>query len=140
MSSITRFLKKNQQPILGILILLCVVGMFRMMATSVAQSANRQVDIDIPKHLPIKVKFKKEKEQAIKSMGNEKWLRDFELEVENTGTKPIYFLHLMVILPETRTESGDQVMFPLYYGPEIGNIRTKPDPTDVPNKPGIICV
>src|SRR5262249_29951190 len=105
--------------------------------SSTAHSQFRTVNIDIPKHLPIKVQLKKEKESAIKEMNNANWLRDFELEVENTGTKPIYFLSLLVIRPETRNETGLQIAFPLNYGRnELSKIRPKAESTDVPIRPG----
>src|SRR5256886_2138983 len=45
----------------------------------------------IKKNVPIKVNVKKEKEESFKDLNNEKWVREFELEVTNTGDKPIYF-------------------------------------------------
>jgi hypothetical protein len=56
------------------------------------EKEERQLEDAIPKHVPIKVKIKAEKEKAFKDLHNEKWLRDLEIEVTNTGTKPIYFL------------------------------------------------
>jgi hypothetical protein len=70
------------------------------------------------------------------SLKNEKWAREFELEVTNTGTKPIYALDLLVLTDDTAA-AGSPVVFPLYYGRnELGDIRTKAEPTDVPIKPG----
>src|SRR5881396_2315597 len=56
------------------------------------QQEERQVEDSIPKHVPIKVKLKREKEAKFKDLNNSDWLRDFELEVTNTSNKPIYFL------------------------------------------------
>ena len=39
----------------------------------------RVVEFTIPKHVPIKVKLKREKEKAIKDLRNEKWYQDFQL-------------------------------------------------------------
>ncbi len=138
MKSLATLLLINRRLIVVFLVLASALVLFRVASnTSVAQSTNRSVNIDIPKHLPIKVKLREDKEKAIKEMKNEKWLRDFELEVENTGSKPIYFLDLMVILPETRNETGLQIAFPLVYGrSEISNIKTKADWSDIPIKPG----
>jgi hypothetical protein len=138
MKSLTTFFFTNKRLVVVFLVFASASVLTRLVPnTSVAQSINRSVNIDIPKHLPIKVKLKADKEKAIKEMKNEKWLRDFELEVENTGTKPIYFLDLLVILPDTRNETGLQIAFPLVYGrTEISNIKTKADSTDVPIKPG----
>ncbi|HET8669511.1 MAG TPA: hypothetical protein VFM05_02460 [Candidatus Saccharimonadales bacterium] len=48
----------------------------------------------IPTHIPIKIKIKKEKEKSFKDPKNEKWLREFALELTNTGDKLIYFLYI----------------------------------------------
>src|SRR6267142_246433 len=61
----------------------------------------RELEDTIPAHVPIKVKIKAEKEQAFKDLSNEHWVRDLEIEVKNTGTKPIYFLHLQLHLETT---------------------------------------
>ena len=53
------------------------------------QENERQLEDSIPKHVPLKVKVKKEKEAGFKDLKNEQWAREFELEVTNTGTKPI---------------------------------------------------
>jgi hypothetical protein len=91
----------------------------------------------IPKHLPIKVKIKKAKEKAFKDLKNEKWLRDFELEVTNTGDKPIYFLSLAISLPEITASDGVGIAFSLHYGSrQLVDIETKAGPDDIPIKPG----
>ena len=66
---------------------LAVIFLVRVvLVPSIAQSTEeRELEDKIPKHLPIKVKIKKEKEKAFKDLKNEKWLRDFELEITNTG-------------------------------------------------------
>ena len=100
------------------------------------QENERQLEDLIPKHVPIKIKIKKEKEAGFKDLNNEKWAREFELEVTNTSTKPIYALDFHV-WTEVKTAFGSRVMFPLYYGRnELGDVRTKAEPTDVPIKPG----
>jgi len=66
------------------------------------QKEERELEDKIPKHLPIKVKIKAEKEKEFKDVDNPHWARDFELEVKNTGTKPIYRLGLLLLLPETQ--------------------------------------
>src|SRR2546429_8479479 len=106
--------------------------------TSIAQSEERVLEDTIPKHLPIKVKIKKEKEKAFKDLKNEKWLRDFALEVTNTGDKPIYFLYLSIELPEITIPYGtDKMGFSLSFGrKERGNIETKAEPDDPSIKPG----
>ncbi|HEX6045337.1 MAG TPA: hypothetical protein VFZ22_12680 [Pyrinomonadaceae bacterium] len=100
------------------------------------QEEERRLEDTIPKHIPIKIKIKKEKEAAFKDLKNERWARDFELEVTNTGTKPIYALDLYVIT-DVKAAAGFRIVFPLNYGRvELGDIRTKAEPTDIPIKPG----
>jgi hypothetical protein len=120
---------------------ICLTAMFLIngtLAPSIAQSPEeRELKDTIPKHLPIKVKIKKEKEKAFRDLKNEKWMRDFELEVTNTGDKPIYLLHMLLILPEITAPDGINVGFLLHYGRrELGDIETKAGPDDIPIKPG----
>ena len=124
----------------------CLVFVFLMTAATtpgIAQSAEeREMEITIPKHLPIKVRMKEEKEKAFKDLKNEKWVRDFELEITNTGDKPIYFLSLLIELPEIIApfQIGPDVNkmgFSIHYGrSELGDIETKAAPDDIPIKPG----
>jgi hypothetical protein len=133
----------NRATILAKIVLLlsvvCLVSIFLIngtLGTSTAQSEEREFVDTTPKHLPIKVKIKKEKEQAFKDLKNEKWVRDLEIEVTNTGDKPIYLLHFTLVLPEVRDETGNNVGFALHYGrAELGDIKTKAEPDDVPIKP-----
>ncbi len=90
----------------------------------------------IPAHVPIKVKIPKEKEKAFKDLKNGRWAHDFELEVTNTGDKPIYSLSLLLVT-EVKAAAGYRIVFPLSYGRvELGDIRHRPDATDIPIKPG----
>src|SRR3982751_3808445 len=126
--------------VLLLLSLVYVVSIFLIsgtVGTGIAQSEEREFEDTTPQHLPIKVKIKKEKEKAFKDLKNEKWARDLEVEVTNTGEKPIYLLHFTLVLPEVREETGNNVGFVLHYGrPELGDIQTKAGPDDVPIKPG----
>ena len=104
--------------------------------TKQAQENERHLEDSIPKHVPITIKIKKEKEAGFKDLNNERWAREFELEVTNTGSKPIYFLYLYVVT-DVKAAKGFRIVFPLTYGrSELGNIKTKPEPTDVPIQPG----
>jgi hypothetical protein len=127
-----------------IIFLSSILLMKGMSALSVAQSTEeRELEDKIPKHLPIKVKIKKEKEKAFKDLKNEKWLRDFQLEVTNTGDKPIYYLSLLIVYPEITVPNGaDNMGFSLTYGRrELFYIaETKAEPDDIPIKPGEIHV
>lgn len=105
---------------------------------SVAQSTEeRELENRIPKHLPIKVKMKKEKEKLFKDLKNEKWMRDLELEVTNIGDKPIYFLDFHVSITDVQAPNGTNIAFPLRYGNhELADFGNKAGPDDIPIKPG----
>lgn len=107
-------------------------------APGVTQSQEeRELEDKIPKHLPIKVKLRKEKEKGFKDLKNEKWIRDFQLEITNTGNKPIYFLSLVLDLPEITAPDGLGMAFSIHYGrSELGRIEPKAGPDDIPIKPG----
>jgi hypothetical protein len=99
----------------------------------------RSLEDKIPKHLPIKVKIRSEKEKAFKDIDNPGWARDFELEVTNTGTRPIYRLVLLLHLPEAAINSG-RLVFPLTYGRReltmFQDTLESAKPDDVPIEPG----
>lgn len=102
---------------------------------SLPQEDERKLEDLIPKHVPIKIKIKKEKEARFKDAKNERWAREFELEVTNTGTKPIYYLYFTVVT-DIKAAAGFRIVFPLTYGrSELGDIRTKAEPTDIPIQP-----
>jgi len=97
----------------------------------------RTFENTIPKHVPIKIKLKSEKEKAFKDLTNAQWYQDFELEVTNTSDKPIYYMELWLVLPETMSENNVQLAFPLRYGRvDLINSNTRPIATDVPIQPG----
>jgi hypothetical protein len=105
---------------------------------SLAQSTEeREFDDQVPKHLPIKVKIKKEKEKSFKDLKNDKWVRDFELELTNTGDKPIYLINMTLVMPEIIGSSGYPSAFVLHYGRvQLGDLVNKAEPDDIPIKPG----
>jgi hypothetical protein len=97
----------------------------------------RLIEDKIPKHVPIKIKLKAEKEKKFKDLDNREWFRDFELEVTNTSDKPIYFLALFLEYPEIKSENNYTVGVPLRYGRmDFVDFDTRPMPADVPINPG----
>jgi len=97
----------------------------------------RQVEYNIPKNLPLKVKLKADKEAKVKDMGNAEWLRDFELQVTNLSDKPIYLVEFWLTLPDTKTENDNPLAFILRFGRiDFFKFNTRPIETDVPLKPG----
>src|SRR5207247_2496002 len=107
---------------------------------SVKAQEERQLENLMPKHIPLGVKIKKEKEKEFKDLGNERWAHDFELQVTNTGDKPIYAFYLLLIL-DVNDSAGQRVVAPVYYGKtEFGDHRVKASPDDIALKPGESCV
>ncbi len=103
----------------------------RTTATSAAQSeqAERVLEDKIPVHLPIKVK--------VKNLQNKHWARDLEVEVRNTGSKPIYVLDIFILMPEVKGPNGSPMGFGFYYGPgRPVTVGMRPEPEDVPLNPG----
>ena len=99
----------------------------------------RSLEDKTPKHLPIKVKLKADKERQFKDIDNPHWARDLEIEVKNTGTKPIYGLGLLLLLPENIINGGRQ-MFSIHFGRIEFSMFKEPlelaKPDDVSIKPG----
>jgi hypothetical protein len=75
---------------------LCVVGIVSSTAQSAQDDAKdeRKFENTIPAHVPVRVKLKNE--QAFKNPKNKNWARELEIEVKNTGSKPIYFMYMLV--------------------------------------------
>src|SRR5215212_2208066 len=125
---------------LAAVFVLSVVGVVLIASRVTSSSAATQERIfenRIPAHIPIKIKIKKEKEQSFKDLKNEKWLREFELEVTNTGDRPIYYLEIVMDTGVKFDSSSPEIVFPLRYGrAELGDIVTKATNDDVPIKPG----
>ncbi|HEX8636314.1 MAG TPA: hypothetical protein VF703_19490 [Pyrinomonadaceae bacterium] len=107
---------------------LCAVGIVSSTAQSTPKG-ERELEDKIPKHLPIKVK--------VKNLNNEKWTRDIEIEVTNTGDKPIYYLRLGLLFMDVKGESGNDLSFTFRYGrPELYVIENWANPEDTPIQPG----
>lgn len=105
------------------------------------EKEEREVVDKIPKHLPIKIKVKKEKEGKVKDLKNEDWIGDLEVEVTNTGTKPIYFLEIDLFMPDVFSPNGVNIGCVLRYGRvELISFREPLRPDDVPIKPGEVVV
>jgi len=100
----------------------------------------RQLESVMPKHIPLLVNIRKEKEKQFKDLENERWTHDFELEVTNTGDKPIYEFYLMLVF-DVKDGTGQNIEAPVYYGrAELGDHRVKAASEDVPLAPGASCI
>src|ERR1044072_3195577 len=136
------FSRRHLGPLTAFLMLalVAVCGFVASRAQS-DEKGGREVVDKIPKHLPIKIKVKKEKEEKVKDLKNEGWLGELEVEVTNTGTKPIYFLDIVLDLPDVFSPDGVQIACWLKYGRvELVDFSEPLRPDDVPIKPGEVAV
>ena len=116
--------------------------------TARVQEEERVFENTLPKGVPLKVKIKKEKEESFKNVKNDKWVRELELEITNTGDKPIYYVYMLLrtnvdagigsLLEDVPgMRPGSRLYLTVYYGrSELGDLITKATPEDVPIKPG----
>ncbi len=120
-----------------ILIVVAVLLMGARLTSSIARVQEERVfENAIPKDVPIKIKIKKEKEESFKDLKNENWAREFELELTNTGERPIYYVDILMVT-DVKAADGHRIVFPLQYGRAgLGDIVSKPWPDDVPINPG----
>jgi hypothetical protein len=95
----------------------------------------RKFENAIPAHVPIKVKLKSEK--SFKDLVNKGWARELELEVKNTGSKPIHYLYVILLMPDVVLEDGVQLSFRVSYGRNpLSNDNTPLRPEETPIPPG----
>jgi hypothetical protein len=96
----------------------------------------RELEIRMGAHLPFKVTLKNL--EKMKDLKNEGWLDDLEFEVTNTGTKPIYKLSFVMLLPAGVTTLHDKgIVYDVAYGRiELVSLREPLRSDDVPILPG----
>ena len=100
-----------------------------------AQSGERVLESLISKEVPITVKVKREKEDSFKDLKNKDWANEFELELTNTGNKPIFFV-FMYLITDVRLD-GSALQFQVLFGrPELGDIVSKASPDEPAITPG----
>ena len=114
--------------------LLVSLGLVQSAST---QATKRSFESNIPPHVPLKIKIKKEKEEKALDINNKNWFRDIEIEVTNTSEKPIYFLSLNIELVDLAPDRPNtlKVFFLSYGRGEFVEQNTKPIPEDVPIEP-----
>jgi hypothetical protein len=101
------------------------------------QSESRVLENEVPKHLPIVVQLYREKEKAFRQLDNEKWVRDFELEVTNSGDKPIYFIQFALVPDFGKPPTERTLALTVQYGrDQLMFFETALTAEDVPIKPG----
>jgi len=104
--------------------------------TQTIPATKRLLENRVPEHLPIRVKIRREKEKLFRDLDNDNWARDFEIEVKNTGEKPIYFLYFQLHVPEAKIANGHQSFGIVYGRVALSKWEERPTPEDVPIKPG----
>jgi hypothetical protein len=134
--SLSQLMSLRPAALKGVLLCALAVACAAWVVTGVAQSraGEREVHNKVPAHLPIKVKVKNE--EKVKDLGNEKWLGDIEIEVTNKGSKPIYYLYLLLTLPDVQYE-GATMGYQLVWGrSEFISITEMARPDDEALLPG----
>lgn len=117
---------------------------FAFITTTTAQEPKprRYIDIKVPKNVPIEVKLKKDKEAEFQDLYNKHWIRAFQLEVKNTGDRPIYALSLVWMITGVKLPDNNPYGSTLLYG--RSEFRTEPNeipkPEDDPIEPGEVHV
>jgi hypothetical protein len=97
-------------------------------------ASERAFAVEIPERLPIKVKLKSEK--SFKNAENDNWMRELEVEVKNTGSKPIYYVQLSLHMPDVLI-GGHPLAASMGYGrTALFYPETPVEPGDVPIMPG----
>jgi len=98
------------------------------------EKEERKIEDRVAKHLPVKVKVKNE--ESLKDLKNKKWARELEIEVKNTGSKPIYYVHVKIVMPEIVISGGELVLMMAYGRKELAYPDTLIEDTDIPILPG----
>ena len=101
-----------------------------------AQGSERKFENTVPEHVPIKVKLKSEK--SFKDLRNKNWARELEVEVKNTGNKPIHYLYMIIDMPDLLLEDGISLSFRVKYGVNwlAAASSAPPPPDEAPIRPG----
>ncbi|HEY0763289.1 MAG TPA: hypothetical protein VGD61_13045 [Pyrinomonadaceae bacterium] len=127
----------TRQSVVGlILVLIGTLLLFSKFssAESAGQSERRSLENKIPAHVPLEIKFKKDKEDKIRT--NAQWHKDFEMQITNTGDRPIYYFSLFVLMPGVTSNSGATMIFNVFFGrAALVDANEKPWPDDKPLLP-----
>ena len=101
------------------------------------QTEKRELENGVPKHVPLEINLRPEKEAAFRKLDNERWVRDLELDVKNTGDKPVYFFQFVLDMPDMTPAADRHTAFFMHYGSDkLILFETPLTSEDVPIKPG----
>ncbi|HYO63481.1 MAG TPA: hypothetical protein VER08_07480 [Pyrinomonadaceae bacterium] len=135
--TLSQLMNRRRSVVKALLLGALAAACMSWVVTGVArpQAEEREIASKIPAHLPIKVKVKNP--EKVKDLKNEKWLGELEVEVKNTGDKPVYFLYLSLHLPGVVGPSGAEIGHQLRYGRgDLIDLAAPLQPEDVPLRPG----
>ena len=99
-----------------------------------AAPQEREFKNTVRAHVPIKVKIKNE--QSFKNLKNKNWARELEIEIKNTGAKPIYYLYVVISMPDVIALGHPVSLRTIYGRKELAFFDTPLVPEDVPILPG----
>ena len=113
-------------------LVLCAAGAAQVAGQG--EGREREVVVALPVRVPLKAAVKNR--ELVADPKNGQWLRDLEVEVTNTGRKPVYFVSLLLHLPGAKL-GGLPPVFKLRFGsPALGSFTAIARPEDVPLAPG----
>ncbi|HEY0080619.1 MAG TPA: hypothetical protein VGB73_18590 [Pyrinomonadaceae bacterium] len=126
--------RRTVSLVLLLIALLMLCGA-RLASTAQSPTEERVLENTVPARLPIKVKIKNW--EKVKDLKNDDWYGEMEVEVTNTGEKPIYLLVLSLLMPEVSGNTpGSIIGAQLRYGRTgFGNLAEKIEWDDVPIRP-----
>jgi hypothetical protein len=133
-----RSLPAFEITLLVIFLVVCALGFVSSRAQAPQANAappqeEREFKNTIPDHVPLKVKIKNE--QTFKNSSNKNWARDFEIEVKNTGDRPIYFIYMLLVLPDVQVNGYPYALQLTYGRNELVRLSTPVQPDDKPIRP-----
>ena len=127
----------NRRGLIAIVAFVSLLAAVFGIMSGAAQSPEkeeRKVEDRVAKHLPVKLKVKNE--QSLKDLKNKKWARELEVEVKNTGDKPIYYVHVQVVMPEIVISGGEAVLMMAYGRKGLAYPDALIEDGDIPILPG----
>jgi hypothetical protein len=143
-------MRVNSKALIVRFLLIIAISLSAGLWPTSGQTEERLLENAIPQGVPIKFQLKKECDARFKDLSNHKWVEDFELEVTNTGDKPIYYLALTLVtnvdgsglvLPDVQLRKGNNFVMDVRFGrDELGDIVSKSTLDDPPLKPGETCL
>jgi hypothetical protein len=102
------------------------------------QERVRPVVCTIPARLPFKAVVLNQERVADPKNGH--WLRDLEVELTNTGTRPIYSISLRLTLTGAKLAGLNPAFTLRFGGPHLQSLTAVPRPEDVALAPGASAI